>query len=254
MKRLALILSLAMAGLGQPMLSPPHIGFVQGGDHSFRPVHGIAGCFVLGDAAAHEVVRAAFSGSFGLVQTPDVVAVFDAQGQAVAAIEASSGPALFAFAPDGAPVLVYLRGSGAFLQWTGGTFQPAALGGGESVVAIAAAAGEAELLVEREDSLWDLRFRIATGELIAQTALPGVAAPALLLASGDLVYTAAGALVVRRADGSEKILTMPLPARFELQQMGAGWVQLRDLETDRHFAIRLERDREAVYELPEAGR
>jgi hypothetical protein len=75
----------------------------------------------------------------------------------------------------------------------------------------------------------------------------------LALALGELVFSDAGGIVLRNPDGSEVHIAAQLPAKFSLQQMDGGWVQLSDLGAPRRFAIRVVAGREGFYQLPEAG-
>jgi hypothetical protein len=107
------------------------------------------------------------------------------------------------------------------------------------------------MIVQRDDGLWDVRVQLATSEIDAQTALVGVAAPVLMLSTGELVYSDFNGIVLRNMDGSERHISAQLPASFAFQQMGQGWIQLQDLAGGRHFAIRIAQNREKSYQLPE---
>jgi hypothetical protein len=87
---------------------------------------------------------------------------------------------------------------------------------------------------------------------VSQKALIGVHAPVLALPTGDLIYSDARGLVVRRTDASEVHIPAMLPASFSLQQMNQDWVQLTDLNGSKRFAIHATPAREAFYELPES--
>ena len=106
------------------------------------------------------------------------------------------------------------------------------------------------MIVQRDDELWDVRVQLATGEIDAQTALLGVSAPVLMLSTGELVYSDANGIVLRKTDSSERHISAQLPASFALQQMGEGWIQLQDLAGGRQFAIRIAQNREQSYQLP----
>jgi hypothetical protein len=130
------------------------------------------------------------------------------------------------------------------MVWDGQTFQPLSIDlasfGPAAVLSVASPnAGEADIILQRDDGLWDLRILLATGEVTSQTAILGVAVPLLLLASGDLIYSDANGIVVRTADGQEKHTAVQLPESFVLQQMGDGWIQLRGLNTPAQLAVRI---------------
>ena len=244
MKALLTLLSIS-AAWAQTSLAPPQVGFTLDSGNAFRPVYGIAGNFVMGSTAATGVVSAAFSGSFGWMKTDSALLVTDRQGQVLASMDAPDGPALFAFTQGGAPSLAFLASTNALIQWNAGTFQQVARFDASGVVSIAAPdAGHAALIVQRDDGLWDVRLLLATGEIASQTALPGLRAPVLMLATGDLIFTDADTLVIRRSNGAVAQAFVPVCC-VALQQMGDGWIQLGK------FALRITEGREQLYTLPE---
>jgi hypothetical protein len=257
MKTMLLILSLAASvASGQTGLAAPQAGFMQDAANSFRPVYGIAGNFLPGDPVAGAIVSAAFSGSYGLLKTGSAVVVTDRAGSIFASSAEPDGAALFAFTRTGEPALAYMPDANMLLAWDGAAFNPVpfdpATLAASAVLSIAAPhPGQAAMIVQRDDGLWDVRVQLATGQIEAQTAMAGVSAPIQMLADGELVYSDVDGIVVRKRDGSEQHISAQVPANFTLQQMGDGWIQLRDLAAGRQFAISIAADREHFYQLPE---
>lgn len=255
MKQLFFAILIAATAAAQTSIRPPQLGFAAISGGTLRPVYGLAGNFILGQAIAGSVLSQAFSGSFGLLKTASTLAAFDAQGHMLASTDAASGPALFAFSPDGVTALVYLASSNTFFEWTGShfatlPFRPEP----EIVVSIALPnAFEASLIVQRSDGIWQVQFPFTRSRVNSQRALPGVTAPVLALASGDLVYADANGIVLREPDNSELHIPGQLPAQFSLTQMDSDWVQLSSLASPRRYAVRLTPGREGFYQLPEAG-
>ena len=249
--RTLLTLSLAWAAWAQNTLTPPQIGFMRDTAGGLRPVLGIAGNFLPGDAVVEGVVSAASSGTFGLAKTDSALIVVDRQGQILASVDVPEGPALFAFSRTAAPALAYLLSMKTLSVWSEGTFRNVPLDDsmiGGAVISIAAPDSEhVAMIVQRDDVLWELSIRLGTGELESQMALPGVTAPALLLANGDLIYGDANGIVIRQPNTTERQVSMQLPENFTLQQMAEDWIQLAQ------FAIRITHDREQVYQLPEVN-
>jgi hypothetical protein len=256
---LAALLFVAVSASAQPAIAPPQVGFMQDTAGSLRPVYGLAGNFLTGEPIAEGVISAAYSGSFGWAKTDSAVIVTDSQGQVIAASDAPEGPALFAFARDGKPALAYLFTFNSLLQWTGATLTPVPLDwaalAADAVLSIAVPDPDhAAMLVQRNDGIWDVRILLATGEVDSQTALPAVTPPACMLASGDVVSSDDDGLVVQKANGSLVHIAARLPDSFSLQQMGDRWLQLRDLANGSQFAVRISKDREGFYALPEVSR
>ena len=257
MKAIFATLSIAAgAAWAQTALTAPQAGFMQDASNSVRPVYGIAGSFLLGEPVCSGVLSAAFSGSFGLVKTASAVALLDSSGAIVTSIDAPDGPALFAFARSGAPALAYLTATNTLLSWSDGSFAAVPFDvttlAAAPVVAVGAPDSDhAAMILQRDDGLWEIRVRLSTGEIDAQAAIPGVIAPVLMLAGGALVYADANGMVVRKRDGTERHIGVPMPASVALEPMGDGWIQLRDLASGQQFAIRMAENREQSYQLPE---
>ena len=259
MKRSLTMLSVA-AGIAwaQTSLAPPQAGFMRDAVDSLRPVYGIAGNFLLGSQVTGAVQSAAYSGSFGLVKSSSAVSAIDGTGSIAATSATPDGPALFAFRRNGEPALVYLLSANTLLVWNAGAFEPVpfdpATLGATAVLSVAAPLdGHAAMIVQRDDGLWDVRIELATGAVDSQTAIPGISAPVLMLANGQLVYGDQNGIVLRASNASERHIGAELPASFEFEQMDRDWIQLRDLGGGRQFAIRITENHEQFYRLPEAG-
>jgi hypothetical protein len=259
MKQFAAIslIALSVVASAAAQIRAPQLGFAGAADGTLRPVYGVAGNFILGPAVfgnagagqggAGKVISEAFSGSLGLLKTDSTLEVFDGQGRMLATTDAAAGPALFAFSLDGVTALAYVGSSNTLIEWRGGRFEAVPFHSGpDPILAIALSTGEASLIVQRPDGLWEVG-------VVSQKALVGVTAPVLALASGELVSSEANGIVLRKPDGSEVHIPGRLPAQFSLQQMDSAWVQLSDLATARHFAIRVASGREGFYQLPQAG-
>jgi hypothetical protein len=243
----------------QPAIAPPNLGFVEDSARALRPAYGLAGNFILGPSVATKIVSEAFSGSIGLLKTDSSLAAFDSHGKLLASMNSAHGPAIFAFSPSGATALAYIASGNALVEWRGAAFAPLAFNyqeaGADAVLAIAFPTPfEASLIVQRKDTIWELNFPLGAVGTASQKALAGVRAPLLALPSGDLIYSDAGGIVVRRTDASEVHVAASLPASFSLQQMNQDWVQLTDLHSNARFAIRTAPGREGFYQLPESSR
>jgi len=245
------LIALSIVAGAAAQIRPPQLGFAGAADGTLRPVYGVAGNFILGPSIAGQagkVISQAFSGSVGLLKTDSTLSAFNGQGQVLATIDAAAGPALFAFSLDGTAALAYVAGSNTLVEWKAGQLVTmpfhSELG---TVLAVALSnASEASLIVQREGEIWEVASA-------SRRALVGVTAPVLALASGELVFSDANGIVLRKPDNSEVHVAARLPAKFSLQQMDSDWVQLSDLATPRRFVIRVVSGREGFYQLPEAG-
>ena len=258
MKKLGAVLWLGASLWAQTALAPPQIGFMQDGAGGLRPVLGVAGNFLTGEAVLGDVRSAAFSGSYGLVKTGSTLLAIDQDGQVAASADAPDGRALFGFSRNGEPALAYIPAANRLIAWKNGAFETvpldaASFSDGAAVSIGARDPDHAELIVQREGGLWLVQIALVTGEVDSQAALPGVRAPVLLLATGELVYGDANGIAVRKADGSERHVAAQLPESFALSLLGEGWVLLSDSIGGPQFAVRIAEGREQLYQLPEVS-
>jgi hypothetical protein len=255
------VLSLMAVSLAaQSTIRPPQMGFAGAADGTLRPVFGVAGNFILGPSisgkpGAGKVISQAFSGSLGLLKTDSTLVVFNGQGQVLATTAAAAGPALFGFSPDGVTAIAYIASSNTLIEWSDDRFATVPFGPEPDIVLAIALpnAFEASLIVQRNGEIWEVEFPLTRATVSSQKALAGVTAPVLALATGDLVFSDAKGIELRKPDGSEVHIGEKLPAKFSLQQMGSEWVQLTDLASARRFAVRVLSGHEGFYQLPEAG-
>ncbi len=219
MRHLLLILLLtAGRASSQPAIGPPPAGFIRDFEHSVRPVIGIPGNFLLGDSIGEGVISFAFSGVTGLLKTDSSLQVLDRLGQTTYARDAAAGPALFAFAVDGAPAYTYVVSTRAILIWRTDHFDAVQWEIGGTVVAIAnPAAGVLAAIVEREDGPWEMTFDVSTGNLLSQT-----------YATADL-------------ESPDTIV----------EQMDKSWVHVMEPGSHKHYAVQSEPGRTRRYQLPE---
>jgi hypothetical protein len=249
---LAALAGFAQPGFAQPGLAPPRLGFIAGPDHSLRPVLGLAGNLLLGNAAAEDVLAAAWSGSFGLVKTSSSLMAFDAN-HILASVDAVPGPALFAFRADGSPALALLPQTSTLYLWTGKAFSPIPFPadwlGGQTLAIAEPQSGQLGLVVQRDDGLWLEQMSTSGGKFI-QSALPGVRPPVLLQQDGTLFYANQTALVIRDRAGNERRIETG-EAIAEMHWMGNNWVHVVGAN-GRQLAVRTTPGSEAVSQIPEA--
>jgi hypothetical protein len=252
MKRALILSAVCSAALfAQSGVSVPQIGISVDGCGSARSLFGIAGNFVWGDVLVSGVDSVAYSGTFAIVKTDRAIFILDRQGERIANIDASPGPALFAFAADGSPALAY--SGNTLFRWTAGSLEPISLDpstAAATVVSIYSPDSEsAGLILQNDQGLWDIRVNLSSGAVEQQAAI-AFTGPTLRLGNGDTVTTDANGIVILHADGNETHLASLVPQNFSLAQIGDGWVELIDSESPAQLAIRVSRGREAIFLLP----
>lgn len=238
------------AALGQPAVLAPIAGTIRDTSGSLHSVVGVAGNFLVSDAAGiPDVLSSAFSASAGLAKTDGELLILDASGQISARFDAPPGPALFAFDAAGAPALAYCSGTLFSIDsnglntvnWTGDAVS-IALSGPRSATAI----------VRRDDRFWKVRFSLSTGDVESETVIPNAAGPILQLQNGDLMFTRGGDIVVRDASSVERLLTAGFPID-SFEPMGPEWIAVRETGATTLFALRVTARNIEMYQLPEVS-
>ncbi|HLJ15929.1 MAG TPA: hypothetical protein VKV15_15635 [Bryobacteraceae bacterium] len=255
---------LAASAFAQPALTAPQVGRIRDNNNTVRPVLGLAGSFIVGDAAESGVVSAAFSSNLGILKTDTALIAVDPQNQVLSTQDAPAGSALISFLAlesTGAQpqALVYFPQSGALLRWSGSRFDSvpfdATQFAGDVLSLAVTAVDAATFLVQRDDGLWLVREDLSIGGINSTEPLPGISAPAFLLSDGSLLYLDSGSLILRRADRTESRHRLPIAAA-SFEQMADEWIHIREQNggnpnQGREFAVRLTKGRERIYELPQ---
>lgn len=187
--RTRLLVVLAAIGCFAQM-SAPRIGFVRDVAGSLRPVHGVAGAFVLGEAIVKDVVSAASSGAYTIVKTETEVLVLEG-GEIQSRQEAPAAEAAFGFDAQGRPEWVRFAG-GRCLLWANKS-----LGEGScpAVAEPEASIDRDELVVKRTHA----RLRIPNDVLTVESIGPGW----VVLRTSSRLYA------VRTDSGNESLFELP---------------------------------------------
>ena len=225
------LLSIFAAGIayGQSF-SPPLVGMARDETNRLRPVYGMAGNFIAGQAAGDEVVSMAFSGKAGIAKTETQLLLLDESGVAVTRYPAPPGTALFAFGADGMPAFCYFESTGELWRIAANTLDPVKT---------------AEL--EQDDEALALSAVDGLVRLISRKTLGQTDGPVLAIAGGLL--RAAGKGLLWQPDGASQIEISIAGEVRSLEQIGDGWVRVAASEGD--FALRIPTG--MLYRLPRAG-
>jgi hypothetical protein len=122
MHRLVCFLLLA-ASMPAQITSPPVMGFIRDRAGALRPVHGVAGSFLLGEAIETGVLSASFSDRLGFAKTESELLVFE-NGSVAARVAAPDGPAIFTWKAGDRLGQVLFSNSGECARWTGSRLVP----------------------------------------------------------------------------------------------------------------------------------
>jgi hypothetical protein len=212
-------------------IHPPGLGWMVDGAGAARPVQGIAGSVVVGDAAVTGVVSSGCSKLVCLAKTDAWVVSL------TGSVAAPEGPALFAF--EGATALIYFPRSKQFARWQQDQLEPVSFHVAGEVLSISLN----QLAVRRDSSTWIVR-----GDDTEVYALPRAAGPVLLI-GGGVIYATAEAVVVRRDDASE--IQFPLVGARSFSRLGAGYAQIR--AGGASYCLRTDRGHEQLFQLPEVS-
>jgi hypothetical protein len=218
---------LAISTCAWAQINRPQLGRMLDASGAVRPVYGIAASVTLGDSEISGVLSSACSKTFCLAKTGS--SVVSSLGNAAA----PAGPALFAF--EGARAWVWFVETRQLAQWQNGalTAIDAAVDG--EVLSMRASAGSLEFAVRRPSGDWIVR---QDGSVV--DSLPPSAGPVMLTAGG-VVYATRDEIVIRG-------LEIPLPGVTGFSRMSDGYLQVRAGGVD--YALRLEKGRETLFQLP----
>lgn len=238
----------------QSGVAPPLVGYIRDAERDLRPVLGVSGNFVLGDSVAHQVVSSAFSGSSGILKTESELKVFDRSGRITIGYPAPGGSAVFAFAGDGSPALIYFTETKTLFQLRDGRLESVPLDAnrvaGEVLsIAIESEAG-AVLTVRRGAALWRLETNRYSGHILSERLSVIINGPVLSRQDGTILFFDEQGLVIRNSDQSETRFPM-LTAGLGFEEIGEDWVDLRNAAGTAHASIQLRTGR--LYQLPAAS-
>ena len=236
--KIALLLSVAGCAFAQSGLDTPRLGTMLDRGGALRPVQGVAASVTLGDAVFRDAVSFACGRERCLVKTAN--AVVDGDRSA----EAPPGNAVFGDS------LVYFEETKQLSRWQDGALDPIAVTIEEEVLSLRKAGqGEVDFAVRRESGVAILRVRIGDGQSELLDVLPEASGPVTLLRDGVLFATVEE-LVLRRSDGAER--RFPVVGAERMFALGENLVQI--VTPNGVLALRVERGRELLFQLPETAR
>jgi hypothetical protein len=205
----------------------PRLGKMLDANGAVRTVYGISASVSLGDGEITGVVSSACSKKICLAKTES--GIVSASGSAAA----PPGPALFAF--DGESAFVWFPRSRQLAQWRNDTVTPIdSIVDGE-VLSIRVRAGSVDFAVRRASGVW-----IVNSDGAAIDSLPASARHVAFVADG-VAYSTRDEIVIRD-------LRFPLARVTSISRMSEGYLQVRAGGMD--YALRLEKGRETLFQLP----
>jgi hypothetical protein len=224
--RILTALAICTCAWAQSGIEQPRLGKMLDRNGAVRTVYGIAASVTLGEAEITGVVSQGCSKKFCLVKTET----------SIEGVAAPAGPALFAF--DGDAAFVWFPQSRQLGQWRNGglTLVDSSVDG--QVLSIRASAGSVEFAVRRASGDWIVK---SDGSVV--DSLPHSMGPVMLI-PGGVVYATRDEIVIRE-------VRIPLERVTSLSQMAAGYLQVRAGGVD--YALRVEKGRETLFELPGVG-
>lgn len=226
-----LFLGILLAGLSYAQsFSPPLAGIARDETHRLRPVYGIAGNFIVGQAAGEELISLAFSGKAGIAKTGTQLLLLDGMGAVTVKYSAPPGNALFAFDADRTPEFCYFETTGELWRIIANGLEPVT-------------APE----LEPGDHALALRSAKGVVTLISRKSLGQPDGPVLAIAGG-LLRAGGEGLIWQPDDASPMSISIAGEVR-SLDQLGDGWVKVAAAEGD--YALRIPSG--MLYRLPAAG-
>lgn len=253
MTRHLVSICLLLAATGRAQISAPEAGCVVDREGALRPLYGMAGIFVPGEAVTPGVISAACSDRLALVKTEYELELRDAQLHLIARWPAPGGPARFAFPTTGMGALVYYPQTGDLVRINGNRPpRPLAFALPDEVLAIASPDSTHVMAVVSGGGIRLVRVSLSNGAIDQETEIAGGSGPAWLHRDGTLVYGDGAEVVMVRPGGSPRRWTLPAPASAicQVDEHLAGIV----LDKGAPAVLTLEEGRERLLRLPEAAR
>jgi hypothetical protein len=234
--RICLLSCWAVCAWAQSGIEVPTLGAVVDASGGLRPVHGVAGNFLLGPATVPGVLSAACSGQLCLAKTDSKI--LSPTGET----GAPAGPAVFGV--NAGEALLFFPETRTFARWRGDALETLDWTIEGEILSVRLRGGEAEIAVRRDADVWIIHTDgHPDGSVIDWiAATPG---PVLLLGEG-VVFAASDQLVLRRPDASE--LRFDLPGAESIAAMGPHYVAIR--AEGATYALRTEPGRETLLLLP----
>ena len=242
----------ALAGWAQWQATAPRAGCIRDGDGRLRPLWGIAGNFVPGEAIAEGVISAACRDGRAVVKLGRELLLVDERGVVSGRWQAPPGPALFAYDAAGRPALVYFPEERLLCRLLREGLQPLR-SFDEEVAAIAWLDPNRALRAVRRDGAIELVEFVpedpASDVLVERLPWDG---PVLALDDGNLLVADRSRLLLGQADGSFRSYSMP-DVVTALRPLGDGWIEAELAGGSVRFAVRSTRGELAMFVLPEVA-
>ncbi len=253
-----LVVLLMAASASAYSLTLPRIGYVRDSANAVRPIYGLAGNFVVGDAGDSDQQAVGFTGPGGFLKSSSSLKFINAAGETVAAFDAPSGPALVGIAADQASAIIHYPQATLWSFWHDGQLDPLSFEPGGSVLALAiTTAGKFDAVIARDDGRWLLHVDIASASIESQESFPGTSGPVLLRSSGLRVYVDGTNLVVARPGMDAVPVNLSAAADSftpeTFADLGADWIYVHEAGGGRNLALRITPGREQMFVLPEVG-
>ncbi len=246
----------ALAGpvLAEPGVALPRVAYVKDPAGRLRPLHGVAGTFLLG-APALSGVRAFSAWGEEAAAVVDSRVLFFRNGRPVRELPAPGGRAVLGLDQQGEPAAVVFpeAASAAFRTREGWKSLPVRLPEGTILAAATEARGAVLVLaVRRPGGLWVIHQLAGRGLLLRQEWVAPNVSAACLLPGRTLLYAVEDRLVAQGPSGERA--TVPAGGEVKtLEPAGRGWIQIHFADGRSRIA-RIGADDIQVFHIPEAAR
>lgn len=241
---------LLFAALASAQLTAPRVGFVRYPDAKVRVVYGLPASFTVGDVTASGVQAASFSDAGGILSADTRLYIVSASG-VVLADKTGADNAIVGIEDSLATAAAYLPDSNTLVHFDRQHFETISLAAPlpGRVLSLRAERHTASLLIENEGAVSEVNVSLASGNLLSENFLPGVAGPAAYL-HDSIVYVDRDGLEIRTAGGSIRTLPGLASTQISFERMSGSWLHITCAATGQQWALNVSAKRLQLSELP----
>ncbi len=252
---LAVCLGITAAAAGNCQLATPSVGHVRYADGVVRPIYGLPGNYILGDAIPALAEAASFSEAGGLISKGGTLLLTDSNLTPVAAADLHSSAALLRVDRTLDTAIAWIPETRVLVHWNGKSLSPvpvASLGEGDRVTSVRKLdANTASLLVSKPDTTL-VRYRISLleGALQSSNALSAGCNSTWDDGTRILCLSDRKLSILSQAGDVRQTLPLPVDGSLALEQAGTRCLHFSGRTPGENWLLHLDDKDLQFYQIP----